>query len=252
MRNFEEERAGEFRGMIEISQKYAVRCTEIEKEEYPRRLRTITSAPKVLYYSGDISVINQNQGIAVVGSRRVSDKGIEIAYRIGYELGRRGVNVINGLALGCDTHALHGALAAGGRCVAVMPCGLERTVPYSNRRLAEKIVTDGGCLVSEYPPLATAQRYQYVQRDRLQSGISDGVLVVEADCDSGTMHTVQYAIKQGRRLACVDSRLVGHASGNQWIEGQSGVRVIQDAGDLNLFMAEIHSEPVYRQMQLEA
>ncbi len=95
------------------------------------------------------------------------------------------------------------------------------------------------------------QRYQYVERDRIQSGISDGVLVIEAASDSGTMHTVRYAIRQGRALACIDSRLVRYHSGNQWIEGQNGACVIRETGDLDCFINAVQQQMVYRQMTLE-
>ena len=132
-----------------------------------------------------------------------------------------------------------------------MPCGLERIVPQSNTILAESVLSNGGCLVSEYPPAAPVQRYQYVERDRIQSGISDGVLVIEAASDSGTMHTVRYAIRQGRALACIDSRLVRYHSGNQWIEGQNGACVIRETGDLDCFINAVQQQMVYRQMTLE-
>lgn len=242
---------GELPKMTETALFRVVRYTEIDKEEYPRRLRTIVSPPEGLYYSGDIRIANQRQGIAVVGSRRVSKSGTEMAYHIGYALGKKGFNVVNGLALGCDTHALCGALAAGAACVAVLPCGLERVVPHSNRGLAQRIVSGGGCLVSEYPPSAPAQRYQYVHRDRIQSGLCGGVIVIEAAIDSGTMHTVRYAMRQGRLLACVDSRLVQDASGNQWMERQGGVRVIRDTEDLDLFLAKVQRPPACRQIRME-
>ena len=184
----------------------------------------------------------------MIGSRRVSGQGVEAAYQIGYAFGSRGINVVNGLALGCDAHALRGALAAGGACVAVMPCGLEQIVPHSNTDLAEKLLANRGCLISEYPVRTPVRRYQYVERDRLQSGISDGVLVIEAECDSGTMHTVRYAIKQGRKLACMDSRLVRYASGNRWLEKQGKVRVIREISDLDDFIADIQDETIYRQV----
>lgn len=223
---------------------------EINSADYPRRLCSVTKAPQCLYYRGDIHILNQNQSIAVIGSRGVSESGMTLAYQIGHALGGRGINVVNGLALGCDTHALRGALAAGGKCVAVMPCGLDHIVPYSNQSLARKLLSGGGCLVSEYPPAAPAQRYQYVERDRLQSGISNGVIVIEASCDSGTMHTVRYAIRQGRRLACIDSCMVRESTGNQWIAGQWGTRVIRNLGDLDCFIADVQSEVVYRQLIL--
>lgn len=225
-----------------------IRWTELEKEEYPKRLASIVKAPKYLYYRGNIQIINQRKNIAVIGSRHASEKGIKMAYQIGYALGKKGINVVNGLALGCDTHALHGALAAGGTCVAVMPCGLDQIVPYSNRNLANKILLNGGCLISEYLPSTPAQRYQYVQRDRLQSGMSDGVLVIEASCDSGTMHTVRYAIKQGRRVACIASHLISYPSGNQWIERLNGAYVIQEVADLENFITDLQKEILYRQI----
>lgn len=237
--------------MIKIVWDYGIGQADRTSEAYPRRLHSIAGAPDCLYYRGNIECINQNYSIAVIGSRRVSEYGRTLAYQIGYALGRRGINVVNGLALGCDTYALCGALAAGGTCVAVMPCGLERIVPQSNTILAEKLLSNGGCLVSEYPPSAPVLRYQYVERDRIQSGISDGVLVIEAAMDSGTMHTVQYAVRQGRALACIGSQLVQYHSGNQWIEGQNGACVIRETGDLDCFITAIQQQMVYRQMTLE-
>lgn len=195
--------------------------------------------------------MNQSDTIAVIGSRRASGRGRELAYQIGYEMGKRGVTVVNGLALGCDTYALRGALASGGKCVAVMPCGLEQIVPRSNVRLAQELLSNGGCILSEYAVRTPVQRYQYVERDRIQSGVSDGVLVVEAACDSGTMHTVRYAIKQGKRLACVDSGLVRNSSGNRWLEMKNGVRVIRDPAGVNEVIADICNQTVYRQMTLD-
>ena len=232
-------------------EQYEIQWTEILNDMYPKRLSSILRPPLRLYYRGAIDIFNQNCSIAVIGSRHVSERGIEYAYQMGYELGQRGINVVNGLALGCDTHALRGALAAGGTCAAVMPCGLDQIVPQSNTELADKLLSGGGCLLSAYPVQTPVQRYQYVERDRLQSGISDGVLVIEAACDSGTMHTVKYAMKQGRRLACLDSKMVRNASGNRWLEEQKGVHVIVDFDDLNRFIADIHNDTFYRQITFD-
>lgn len=220
----------------------------ITDNNYPNQLALIHKAPSVLYYKGNIDSINQHKNIAVIGSRHISGGGMELAYRIGHALGKRGINVVNGLALGCDTYALRGALAAGGNCVAVMPCGLGQIVPRSNIGLAEELLFNGGCLVSEYPDRTPVQKYRYVERDRLQSGISDGVLVIEAEYDSGTMYTVGYAMKQGKKLACIDSRLVKYSSGNRWLEQQAGVQVIRTNADLETFISEVNSDVVYRQL----
>lgn len=229
---------------------YDICSMEMTQDAYPGNLLNMARPPLGIFYRGDIGILNENRSIAVVGSRHVSDRGIRSAYRTGYVLGRRGLNVVNGLALGCDTHAFHGALAAGGKCVAVMPCGLDGIVPRSNTVLAEKILSCGGCLISAYPVGTPVRRYQYVERDRLQSGISDAVIVIEAGHGSGTMYTAGYAMKQGKRLACMDGRLVDYSSGNRWLAEQAGVKVIHGMDDLERFIAETTDSMAYRQMRL--
>lgn len=220
--------------------------------EYPVLLSGISDPPSVIYFRGNIGVINERRNIAVVGSRHVSPYGIKLAYETGRKLAEKGINVVNGLASGCDTHALKGALSAGGKCIAVMPCGLGQIVPVSNTRLAEDVLRHGGCLISEYPAGTPVRKYQYVRRDRLQSGISDGVIVTEAEEMSGTMYTARFAMQQGRSLACIDGRLLKYASGNWWLSGQNGVKVIGCIEELDDFAVEIceRKRGVFRQMAL--
>lgn len=222
----------------------------INDVEYPRQLLKIKRPPAQLYFRGDISIINETKNIAVIGSRHVSDKGIKLSYQTGYEAAKKRLNVVNGLALGCDTHALKGALAAGGKCIAVMPCGLDQIVPKSNTKLAKELLDKGGCLISEYPIGTIVQKYQYVERDRLQSGISDGVIVIEAEENSGTMHTVNYSFKQGKCLACCDSRRLEYESGNQWIEKRLGAQVIGNIEDLKSFIQSIYYKEAFQQLRL--
>ena len=103
-----------------------------------------------------------------------------MAYNAGSIIGKNGFNLVNGLALGCDAEALKGALAAGGKCAVVLPCGINEIYPKSNQWIAEEVLKQGGCLISEYPEGTRPEKYRFVQRDRLQSGMSQGVLVVEA------------------------------------------------------------------------
>ncbi|MBO5032526.1 MAG: DNA-protecting protein DprA [Lachnospiraceae bacterium] len=231
--------------------RYGMNRTERTQDSYPKQLLELAKPPDNIYFIGNIDIINQYKSIAVIGSRKVSEKGIFYAWLVGQELGKRGINVVNGLAHGCDTYAFKGALSAGGKCTAVMPCGLEQIVPRSNTGLAVELLSKGGCLISEYPVMSPIQKYQYIQRDRLQSGISGGVLVIEATYDSGTMHTVRYAIQQGKKLACIDSRLADQASGNRWMEGLKGVKVIRSIEDLDCFINELSCSVTYRQMTLE-
>lgn len=232
-----------------------IACTGIGDLCYPERLYGIARPPLSLYYKGDIRIVSGNSSIALIGSRQPSARGKELAYRAGHLLGKRRINVVNGLALGCDTYALTGALAAGGKCAAILPCGPDRIVPRSNILLAERISDMGGCILSEYPCGTEVQKYRYVERDRLQSGISDAVVVIEAGLDSGTMHTVRYAIQQGRRLACFDSRSVGNAPGNEWLGARNGVEVLRSLTDLDRFIRDVPAgrgdAPAFCQMTLE-
>lgn len=226
------------------------RCDK-ESKEYPDSLKKISNGPSVLFYRGKIEIIDQYKNIAVIGSRKASDAGMRLSYDTGKLLGKRGINLVNGLALGCDTEALKGALSVGGRCVAILPCGLEQIQPRSNQWLADEILEKGGCLLSEYPVGTKLQKYNYVERDRLQSGISQGVLVVEAMEDSGTMHTANFAKKQAKRLACYYHRLLGTASGNKYLEESRKADVLKTMEDTQDFINRIMEEPEYEQIAFD-
>jgi DNA processing protein len=114
--------------------------------------------------------------------------------------------VISGLALGCDAAAHRGCLEAGGKTSAILAHGLDETHPRKHMSLAQEILDSGGALWSEYPPGTPPRNHQYVQRNRLQTGLSRGVIVVEAGPDSGTMHTARFALEQGKTLSCLASR----------------------------------------------
>jgi DNA processing protein len=170
--------------------------------------------PKDLYYKGDITLIDNRRNIAVIGSRHISEKGIPLAFNTGRTLAQMGITVVNGLALGCDTYALKGALSVGGKCIAVLPCAIDQIVPKSNYRLARAILENRGLLISEYPTGTKLEKYMYVERDCLQSTVSDGIIVIEATSQSGTMHTVRAAKRQGKPIACWKSAEI--ASDNQF------------------------------------
>ena len=141
-----------------------------------------------------------------------------MAYNAGSIIGKNGFNLVNGLALGCDAEALKGALAAGGKCAVVLPCGINEIYPKSNQWIAEEVLKQGGCLISEYPEGTRPEKYRFVQRDRLQSGMSQGVLVVEA------MEKVVLCILQSMqknriaRLACYYHGLLKYSTGNNVLE----------------------------------
>lgn len=224
-------------------------CT-IDDEEYPFELRQLPDRPAVLYYKGTIEILNRNRNIAVIGSRKCSKNGLDISYETGMFLAKNNVNVVNGLALGCDAAALQGAVSNGGNCVAIMPCGLDNIQPKSNIKLAETIVREGGCLLSEYPIDTVLKKYYYVERDRLQSGISQGVIIIEAEKDSGTMHTADFAIKQYKRLACYYYKLLECSSGNRYLQETGKAISIKNIQGLQEFVKDIKDDLRYKQLTL--
>jgi DNA processing protein len=170
---------------------------------FPLRVGDIPNAPVLLFAKGDISCLSRDCLVAVVGTRKPTDFGRDKAREIGHTLAENGVVVVSGLALGCDGAAHHGAVSSHGASVAVLAHGLDTLYPSSHRGLAERILANGGCLISEYPPGERPHPQYFVQRDRLQSGLSHAVVVVETDVRGGTMHTVKAAVDQRRPLFCL-------------------------------------------------
>lgn len=196
----------------EVSTGYGISYCLAEDTMYPINLRQMVHVPPVLYYKGDIQTLNKSKSVAVIGTRKFSPAGKELAYATGRRIAENGFNLVNGLALGCDTEAIKGALSAGGKCIAILPCGLEQVQPKSNEGLAKEILQAGGCLLSEYPVGTEIQKYRYVERDRLQSGVSQSVLIIEAEKNSGTMHTADFALRQYRRMVCYSHKLLEASS----------------------------------------
>lgn len=167
---------------------------------YPDQLARLRRPPMILYMKGDCRGLAETRCTAVVGSRKASQEALEEARSLGADLSKQGGIVVSGLAAGVDAFGHRGALERGGRTVAVLPGGIERIYPPENRELAEQIVVQGGLLMSEYPPRTEAERWQFIERDRLQSGLSSRVVVVETGLEGGTMHTARFAVRQGKRL----------------------------------------------------
>lgn len=188
--------------IIEESLQQHIKIVTFLDEEYPKRLRNISDPPTILYYKGNINCLNGMNTVAIIGTREPTEYGVKIARNLGASFGKRNYVVVSGLALGCDTFGHLGCLDENGKTVAVMPCGLDTVYPARNKSLAKAILDKGGCLISEYPIKTRVFKNSFVERDRLQSGLSDGVLVVETGEKGGTLHTVGYALEYKRVLAC--------------------------------------------------
>ena len=168
---------------------------------YPDALAREPSAPLALFYRGDPEVLSQPQ-LAIVGSRNATVQGLDNARAFAAELGRRGLVITSGLALGIDGAAHEGALAAGGLSVAVCATGLDRVYPARHRELAQRIEAEG-VLLSEFPVGVGARAEHFPRRNRIISALSLGVLVVEAAERSGSLITGRYALEQGRELFAI-------------------------------------------------
>jgi DNA processing protein len=198
---------------------------------YPTQLREIHAPPIVLYVWGEL-MERDRHAIAVIGSRRTTHYGLESAKKLSYQLAYAGLTVISGLARGIDTAAHHGALAAKGRTVAVIGSGLLKLYPPENAALAEKIRSGNGAVVSEFSMEIEPDRQTFPMRNRIISGWSQGLLVVEAGANSGALISVAQALEQGRNVYAVPGHINAPTAigSNRLI--QQGAKLIMDASDI--------------------
>ncbi len=173
---------------------------------FPTSLAEIPDSPVVLYVKGIKGWSNNNLSIAIVGSRRASMYGISVAMSFASRLAELGINVVSGMARGIDSSAHRGALRANGRTTAVLGCGLSHIYPPENRRLFEEII-GYGAVISEFPMKTRPFAYNFPRRNRIISGLSLGVIVVEAALKSGALITADFALEQGREVFAVPGKV---------------------------------------------
>lgn len=178
---------------------------------YPSRLKTIVDPPLVLYYRGCLPDWEERPVIGIVGTRKASAYGLQIAQNMGAQVAACGALVVSGAASGIDTAAMEQALAQDKCVVGVLGCGVDVVYPAGNRVLYDKTV-ENGCLLSEYPPGTPAYRWHFPARNRIISGISHGVLVVEAPQISGALITARHALEQGREVFVVPGNVDSETS----------------------------------------
>jgi DNA processing protein len=224
---------------------YPIQSIDISNEKYPIGLKKIPSAPKTLYYRGDLE-LNQKKCFAVVGTRLCSDYGKEIALSFSMSLSEAGLTIVSGMALGIDTWAHNGTIEANGRAVAVLGTGLdERSIyPQENLKLAKQILEKGGCLISEYSSGTPGSKFTFPKRNRIIAGISLGVLVVEAKIKSGALITADYAKKYGRKIFAVPGNILSQNSKGCHFLVKRGAKLAESANDI---LDEFNIKPSSRQ-----
>lgn len=179
-----------------------IRLCSFDQPEYPERLRQIPDPPVLLYYKGTLPDTAAAPVIAAVGTRKASAYGQTVAQRLGFQIAQCGGILVSGLAQGIDGRAMQGALMGGGQVIGVLGCGADLVYPRQNRGLFEE-VAKSGCLLTEYPPETPPLGWHFPRRNRIISGLSNGVVVIEAPERSGSLITARQAAEQGRDVFVV-------------------------------------------------
>lgn len=207
-----------------------IQVLKITDKEYPELLKKIHDPPEALYLRGDAGFLN-GRCIAVVGTRTATSYGKEIANRLSQDLSRCGFTIVSGLASGIDTEAHKGALAAGGATIAVFGCGIDTIFPRENTELAEEI-EKRGTLVSEYDSGVPGAKWTFPRRNRIISGLSVGVVMVEGHWDSGAMITAKLALDEGREVFAVPGKVdIDQTKGPHWLIKQ-GAKLVENVDDI--------------------
>lgn len=191
---------------IEYMEKNGIEIVSILDEEYPKVLKEIYDPPISLYCKGDKTILGK-KSIGIVGCRDASEYGKKAAKYFAYQLAKENVVIVSGLARGIDSYAHIGNICAQGKTIAVIGNGLDRIYPEENTMLAQRIVKEGGVIVSEYPLGTKPDKMNFPARNRIISGLSTGILVVEAKKKSGTLITVDFALEQGKDVFVVPGNI---------------------------------------------
>jgi DNA processing protein len=236
----------------EIEEQLAVkgiRTVIPEEEGYPHLLRELPDAPPLLYYKGELT--GEKEALAIVGARRATPYGRAAAESIAKECAQHEIVVVSGLARGIDTSAHKGALAGKGITWAILGCGLEFMYPPENAKLAQQIIEAGGALFSEFMPQTSPLPQFFPMRNRLISGMSRGVVVVEAAVKSGALITVDFALEQGREVFAVPGPIFSEQSKGSNHLIRQGAKLIEGIQDI---LPEIPSlkSPSERELQMSS
>ena len=183
-----------------------IKTITIDNENYPILLKQIYDPPKVLYVQGNVEILN-NPSIAIVGCRDNTEYGKKAATYFSYNLAKQNINIISGLAKGIDSFAHIGALQAEGKTIAVVGNGLDTVYPKENEDLVKRIINQGGAIISEYPIGTKPEKEHFPARNRIISGLSKAIIVVEAKEKSGSLITVDFAIEQGKDVFAVPGNI---------------------------------------------
>ncbi|OGP60784.1 MAG: DNA protecting protein DprA [Deltaproteobacteria bacterium RBG_13_52_11b] len=213
-----------------LLEKVGGRILTLGEENYPRRLKEIYDPPPVLYVRGELRKQDE-LAVSIVGSRKTSPYGRWFTERVSRELAQQGVTIVSGMARGIDSVAHQGAISEGGRTIAVLGCGVDIVYPPENRRLCRQVI-DHGAVVSEFPMESPPEAGHFPKRNRIISGLSLGVVVVQAGKDSGSLITANYALEQGREIFAVPGNVGAESSQGTHQLIKQGAKLVESSEDI--------------------
>ena len=216
---------------IDYMEKEKIQIVTIDDEEYPDNLKIIDDYPMYLYTKGNIELLNK-KSIAIVGTRNCTDYGKKVAYDMASKLARNNIVVVSGLAKGIDTFSHIGTLNRNSSTIAVLGSGIDKIYPKENEKLAQKILTKDGLIISEYIMGSKIEKSNFPARNRIISGISSGLLVIEAPKRSGALITVDFALEQGKEVYAVPGNInsVYSKGTNQLLK--EGAKLVESIDDI--------------------
>lgn len=216
---------------VEYMVKNNIGIIKIIDEDYPYKLKSIYDPPVILYYKGNKKILNE-QSIAIVGCRKCTTYGKNVSIKFACELAKNNINVVSGLAEGIDSYSHIGALNSNGNTIAVVGCGLDRVYPKQNKFLFDEIIKNKGLIISEYVIGTEPLAQNFPKRNRIISGLSDALIVVEAKQKSGTLITVDFALEQGKEIYVVPGNInsINSVGTNELIK--QGAQIITDINDI--------------------
>lgn len=215
---------------LKLLQRYSIEVSAKQDGNYPRELIGIEGAPILLYFKGKL--VSAEVCVAIVGARKMTSYGKEVAEYFARELAAFGVTVVSGLARGIDTAAHKGALAVSGRTIAILGCGLDMLYPPENSSLAQNIIQQGGAIISEYPLGYPAYKLNFAARNRIISGISKAVIVIEGTQKSGTLLTASSAAEQGKAVFAIPGQITSPNSQAPLFLLKSGAKIATTPKDV--------------------
>lgn len=224
-------------------QKQNIHIIHQESPLYPDQLQYIYDAPICLYVKGQIEKydFSDNHYISIVGSRKTTSYGRSIARKFGKELADAGWCVVSGMALGIDGQAHWGALEGNGKTIAILGCGVEIVYPWEHRELYKAILSQGGLIISEFPPQMQVRKGYFVTRNRLISALSLGTVVIEGTISSGSLITARHALEQGKDVFACPGNITSDMSRGPHMLIQNGAKLITSVDDILEEYDEIQS-----------